>query len=61
MNITECLSGPIFCEWHSDWADLFVRRLRDLAKDVNSVTVSIQGCRSKDVHQDLVRHLTVRS
>lgn len=55
MTITECLSGPIFCEWQSDWADLFVRRLRELAKDVNSVTVSIQGCRSKDVHQDLVR------
>ena len=54
MSLTESLCGPIFYEWRSEWADLFVRRLQELADNVNSVAVSIQGCRNKDIHQDLV-------
>jgi lipid II:glycine glycyltransferase (peptidoglycan interpeptide bridge formation enzyme) len=55
MSITECLSGPIFTEWRAEWADLLVRRIQGLARDVNAVKVEIQGCPSKEVHEDLLR------
>jgi lipid II:glycine glycyltransferase (peptidoglycan interpeptide bridge formation enzyme) len=55
MHITECLYGPIFVEWSSEWADLFVRRLQELAGEMNSLTVSIRYCPNKEVHRDLVQ------
>jgi len=55
MHITECLDGPIFVEWSSEWADAFVRQVQKFAGDINSLRVSIHRCRSKEVHQDLVQ------
>jgi lipid II:glycine glycyltransferase (peptidoglycan interpeptide bridge formation enzyme) len=55
MSITECLSGPIFLEWSPQWADVFIHEIQKLAKKANSMTVSIQGCRDKDIHEDFVQ------
>jgi hypothetical protein len=52
-SFAECLCGPIFLDWRSDWADLFLRGLQEIAEEFNSVSVSIRGCPNKEVHQDL--------
>lgn len=53
IAVTQCLEGPIFEEWESEWADAFVAALNEVARRVNSMSVSIEGCPRIDVHRDL--------
>lgn len=54
MTVTECLNGPIFLDWESTWADLFVRELAELPRALNSIAVVMKGCPRRDVHTDIV-------
>jgi hypothetical protein len=53
-TVSECLDGPIFLEWETDWADDFVSGLMAMAAQVNSMAVVVRDCPQPDVHRDVL-------
>jgi hypothetical protein len=52
--VSECLDGPIFLRWESEWAEKLVEAIEDLARALNSMAVSIRDCRHEAVHRDIL-------
>jgi hypothetical protein len=51
--VSECLDGPIFLHWESEWAEEFLAALVNMARQVNSMAVVIKDCPHPDVHRDV--------
>ncbi len=53
MNVTECLNGPLFLEWRDEWAAPFMRAVKTLGGQLNSITVGFRACPSTAIHRGI--------
>jgi hypothetical protein len=60
MTVSECLDGPIFLQWESDWADAFVAGLIEMGRQRHSMSVIIKDCPQAEVHRDIIAALERR-
>jgi hypothetical protein len=60
-SVSECLDGPIFLQWESDWAGRVLDAVESLATRSRSMAVIIRDCPHPAVHHDLTETLARRS
>jgi hypothetical protein len=58
--VSECLDGPIFLEWESEWAEELFDAVEDMAGQVNSLAVAIRDCPDEKVHRDILQVMRKR-
>ena len=58
--VSECLDGPIFLEWESEWAEGMVSAMAEMARQVNSMAVVIRDCPHETAHRDILRAMAQR-
>ncbi len=54
-TVTECLDGPIFLEWESDWAEALVTAMEEMARELNSMALVVRDCPHEAAHRDILR------
>jgi hypothetical protein len=52
-TVTECLNGPLFDDWRSEWAAPLLAALTELASDTKSIVVIVKGCQHEALLEDL--------
>src|SRR5918999_3488935 len=59
-TVSECLDGPIFLSWETDWAGCVLDAVENLARRSRSMAVVIRDCPHAAVHHDLTESLAPR-
>lgn len=54
VSLTECLDGPIFSRWRTEWAMPFLEGVTQIADKFNSAAVFVKCCPDPQVHKDLL-------
>ncbi len=59
-TVSECLDGPIFLNWETDWAGCVLDAVENLARRSRSMAIVIRDCPHAAVHHDLTESLARR-